>query len=122
MMKCLVGALIGVLSLSAAERVWQTGTVKEVRVDRPKFVIGVTPRDPANPSRSAAAPSIEKRFFVIETDTIRYEIRQDATSETPRLDVMVGDTATFAIEKNSIWIKDAQGREHLMKITKKKTI
>jgi hypothetical protein len=118
----LVAALMAVVCLSAAEKVWQTGTIKEVRVDRPKFVVGVVPRDPANPSRSTAAPSIEKRFFVIETGTIRYEIRQDATSDTPRLDVAVGDTATFAIDKTTIWIKDARGREHLMKITKKKTI
>ena len=106
--------------MSAAEKTWQTGTCREMKVERPKVVFGVATRDPnSGVPRSSAPPALEKRTFVIETDTTRYELRQDATSDTPRVDVLIGEPVTFAVDKNDFWIKDSDGREHKMKITRR---
>ena len=105
----------------AADKVWQTGIWRDIKVERPKVVFGVTPNNPnAGVPRSAAAA--EKRSYVIENDTERFEIRQDATVDTPRVGALVGDKVTFAIEKNTIWIKDGEGHEHRMTVTKKTSV
>jgi hypothetical protein len=118
-----LGVLLMLCSVAApawsADKVWQNGTWREVKVQRPKVVFGMTPNMPGTGApRSAAAP-MEKRSYVIETDAVRLEIRQDATADTPRVDALVGEPVTFAIEKNDIWIKDGDGREHRMRISKR---
>jgi hypothetical protein len=102
-----------------AEKTWQTGTWREVKVERPMFTLGGTPSMPnGGVPRSAAAPR-EKRTYVIETDTLRIEIRQDTTADTPHVDALVGEPVTFALEKNNIWIKDDSGREYRLGVSKK---
>ena len=102
-----------------ADRTWQTGTWREVKVERPKFTFGGTPGMPnTGVPRSAAAPR-EKRTYVIETDTLRIEIRQDTTADTPHVDALVGEPVTFALEKNTIWIKEDSGREYKLSVSKK---
>jgi hypothetical protein len=114
---CIAGLTVG---LAAAEKAWQTGTCREMKVERPKVVFGVATRDPNSAvPRSSPQAALEKRIYVIETDSTRYELRQDATVDTPRIDVLVGEPVTFAIDKNDIWIKDSDGREHKMKITRR---
>ena len=116
--------LIGLAATPAApaEKVWQTGIWRDIKVERPKVVFGVTPGNPnTGVPRSAQPASMEKRTYVIETDTQRLELRQDATVDTPRIDALVGDRVSFAIEKSTIWIKDSDGREHRMKVTKKES-
>src|SRR5215210_2718734 len=105
------------VSAWAADKVWQTGTWREVKVERPKVVFGVTPTMPGAP-RAPASP-MERRTYVIETDTLRIEVRQNVAADTPRVDAQVGETVTFAIEKNDIWIKDADGHEYRMGISKR---
>jgi len=102
-----------------ADKTWQTGTWREVKVERPKFTFGGTPSMPnSGAPRTPVAPR-EKRTYVIETDTIRIEMRQDTTADTPHVDALVGEPVTFALEKNTIWIKQDTGREYKMSITKK---
>jgi hypothetical protein len=119
----LLALLLVLCSIAApawsADKVWQKGTWREVKVERPKVVFGMTPNMPGTGApRSAAAP-MEKRSYVIETDTLRLELRQDAAADTPRVDALVGEPVTFAIEKNDIWIKDSEGHEHRMRISKR---
>jgi hypothetical protein len=102
----------------SADKVWQNGTWREVKVERPKVVFGMTPKMPGTGAPPSAGP-MEKRTYVIETDTLRLEIRQDAAADTPRVDALVGEPVTFAIEKNEIWIKDGAGHEHRMRISKR---
>ena len=52
-------------------------------------------------------------------DNLRLELKQDATVDTPRLDVLVGQEVTFAVEKNSVYVKDAKGHETKLSVTKK---
>src|SRR5262245_31668442 len=103
----------------SAERTWETGIWREAKVERPKIVFGVAPSNPdAGAPRTPPVP-MEKRTYVIETDTVRFEIRLDATVDTPRLDAPIGEPVTFALEKNDIYIKDLAGREHKMKVAKR---
>ena len=105
--------------LGAVERAWQTGTLKDVQVKRAKVVFSAAPGNPNINGHHSPPPPQETRIYIIETDDIRLELKQDATADTPRLDVLVGDPVTFAIEKNSVYIKDAQGRETKLSLTKK---
>lgn len=104
----------------SAERTWQTGIWREAKTERPKVVFGVAPNNPnTGAPRTSPPAAMEKRTYVIETDTVRLEIRLDATVDTPRIDALIGEPVTFALEKNDIYIKDLEGREHKMKVTKR---
>jgi hypothetical protein len=103
--------------LDAAERVWQTGTLQDVKIDRPKVNFGVPSRDPSTNLPRAAA-SREIRTYIIHTDNLRLELRQDATTDTPRLDVRVGEPVTLALDKKTVYVKDDSGKEHKLSLRK----
>ena len=114
-------ALVVSLSVSAfaVERVWQKGTWRDVQVKRPKVVFGITPNGPATGAPRASSPAAqETRSYVIETDTMRFELRENSTVDTPRMDVLVGDPVEFAVEKKNVWVKDQEGREHKLSLIK----
>lgn len=105
----------------AAERAWQTGKWIDVQIVRPKVVFGMISRDPAQGGRRSAPPAREDRLYVIETDELRLEITQKANVDLPRIDAMIGEPVTFALEKKTIYIKDASGKEHKLSVAKKTT-
>ena len=106
-------------SVWTAERVWQKGTWREFQVKRPKVVFGIAPNSPnTGVPRSSPPASQEIRTYVIETDTLRLELRENATVDTPRIDVLVGEPVEFAIEKKNVWIKDQDGRERKLSLVK----
>ena len=94
----LLGAFALSIVVAAAEREWQKGTWEDYTVERPRVLFSAQPRDPNN---NIPAPPRETRTFVIETDTHRLELRQDATSDTPRIDVFLGQPVLFAIDKKT---------------------
>ena len=102
-----------------ADRTWQTGTWREVKVERPKITFGVTPSIPNTGAPRSPGTPRERRTYVIETDTLRIELRQDTTADTPHVDALVGDPVTFALEKNDIYIRDDSGREYKLSVSKK---
>ena len=112
-----IGVLCGYAAIGAAERVWQTGTWREVKVERPRVLFSVQSRDP-NSNVPQTAPARETRTYVIETETLRLELRQDATVDTPRIDVLIGEPVTFALEKKTVYVKDEEGREHKLSVRK----
>ena len=109
-------AVVGAAAV-AADREWQNGTWREAKVERPKVLFSVQTRDP-NSNLPRIPPAREVRTFVIETSTHRLELRQDATVDTPRIDVLLGQPAEFAIEKKTIYVKDSEGREHRLSLRK----
>ncbi len=114
----LLGVVIcGQIAMFGAEREWQTGTWREVQVDRPRVSFGVQSRDPNSPV-PRTAPAREIRTYVIETDTLRLELRQDAVGDAPRIDAAIGERVTFALEKKAVYIKDPDGREHRLTVRK----
>lgn len=111
-----VCGLLGV-GTGAQDRRWETGTWRESKIERPKVMFGVQSRDPnSNVPRTAAAREI--RTFVIDTKTHRLELRQDATVDTPRIDIMVGQSVQLAIEKKTVYVKDGLAREHKLSLRK----
>jgi len=62
---------------------------------------------------------MEVRTYVIETATLRLELRENARADVPRLDAMVGEPVTFALEKNTVYIKLGDRDEHRLSVTKK---
>ena len=109
------------VTVIAEEREWQTGTWRETKIERPKVLFSVQSRDPnSNLPRTAAAREI--RTFVIDTRTHRLELRQDATVDTPRIDVLIGEPVVIAIEKKTVYVKDAGGREHKLNLRKQTTL
>ena len=116
-------ALLFAVSLSvsalAADRVWQKGTWRDMQVKRPKVVFGVSPNSPSTGAPRTSPPaSQEVRTYVIETDTTRFELRENTTVDSPHLDVLVGEPVQFAVEKKTVWVKDQDGREHKLSLVK----
>lgn len=113
----LVIVALGWVGVSGAERVWQTGIWRDVTVERPKVLFSVQSRDP-NSNLPRTTPAREVRTYVIETETLRLELRQDATVDTPTIDVLIGQPVTFALEKKTLYVKDQDGKEHRLSVRK----
>ena len=122
MSRRLLALLLCVIAVSTAlaERQWQKGTWREAKINRPRVTFNVQPRDP-NSNLPPAAQTREIRTYVIETQTLRLHLRQDATADTPRIGVLVGDPVTFALEKKTVYVRD-DGREYKLSVTKQEKI
>jgi hypothetical protein len=112
----IICAAVGVAAI-AEERQWQSGTWREAKIERPKVLFSVQSRDP-NSSLPRTAAAREIRTFVIDTHTHRLELRQDATVDTPRIDALVGQPVVIAIDKKTVYVKDAEGKEHKLSLRK----
>lgn len=115
----LAAALCVLLSLAAMaeERQWQNGIWREAKTERPKVLFSVQSRDP-NSSLPRTAAAREIRTFVVETRTHRLELRQDATVDTPHIDVLLGQPVLIAIEKKTVYVKDGLGKETKLSLRK----
>jgi hypothetical protein len=118
----LLGVLLAGWSVGsdAAERKWQKGTWTDVKIDRPRFVIGVQPR-PSGPA-SEAPPMTVIRTYAIETEDLRIELKEPAPPPRRPVDAIVGDAVTFALEKNTLYVRETDGSEHRLQVTKKSEI
>ena len=106
-----------IVAAGAEERQWQSGTWRESKIERPKVMFGVQQRDP-NSSLPRTAAAREIRTFVIDTRTHRLELRQDATVDTPHIDVTIGNPVQLAIDKKTVYVKDGLAREHKLSLRK----
>lgn len=108
---------IAVVAGSAAERTWQTGTWREIRVTRPRVVIGLQP-SPHGPGPHTPTMTVV-RTYVIEGDDQRFELTDIAPASRRTVDALVGEKVTFAVQKNTIYVRGQDGFEHRLRITKK---
>ena len=104
----------------AADRQWQVGAWADVSVKRQMFDFG--PGSSAfGPPR--AAPTMralaDVRVYVIETDNLRIELRDVVQIGHRSIDATMGEAVTFAVDKKSVYVRDADGTEHRLRITKK---
>lgn len=119
-MKRSTALILVVLAGSAgagAERIWQTGTWLEIKVTRPRIVIGLQP-SPYGPGPQTPRMT-EVRTYVIETDDQRFELADVMPASRRTVDALVGERVTFAVDKNTIYVRDPDGTEHRLRITKK---
>jgi hypothetical protein len=110
-------ALIGADGL-AAERAWEMGTWAEVRTRRPRVVFGLQP-SPNGPGRQTAPATTLVRTYVIETDVLRFELTDIAPASLRTVDAIVGEAVTFAVDKNTVYVRGPNGLEHRLRVTKK---
>jgi hypothetical protein len=117
--------VIGVVGLSAvvcaADRRWQTGmwTAADTKRQMIDFGPGATPfeRGSSTPALRALA---DVSTYVIETADLRLELRDVAPiGRRSSLVAVVGQPVVFALEKNSLYVRDANGIEHKLRVTKK---
>src|ERR1700693_4268483 len=112
-----VGLLTANVWAAGPARAWQRGTWRDVHIVRPRVVFGPVRR----PGIGSPAPAIaEVRTYVIETDDLRLELKENTTADARRIEATVGEPVTFALEKNIVYIKEGDG-EHKLGVTKKIT-
>ena len=116
-------ALVALSVVHAADRHWQTG--KWIDVNQKRRIVdfgpGASPFGsgggrPSTPSMRAEA---DVRLYVIETDTLRLELEDVVKVNTRSLDAVIGLPVTFALEKNTVYVRDSAGVEHKLRVTKK---
>jgi hypothetical protein len=114
-------ALASICVMTAAERHWQTGKWIDVSVKRRMvdFGPGASPFGDGRPSSPAMRAQADVRVYVIETDTLRLELEDVVKVNSRSIDAVIGLPVTFALEKNSVYVRDADGLEHKLRVTKK---
>ncbi len=121
------GAILGFCILSAcvhpavaAGRQWQTGTWTDVAVKRQMvdFGPGASPFARSRPDPAMRAMA-DVHVYVIETDALRIELEDVVRVNKRSLDAIVGQPVTFALDKKAVYIRDAAGIEHKLRLTKK---
>ena len=121
-MRAIVLAIVCLAAADArtAGRQWQTGTWVDVSTARQMvdFGPGQSSFGPPNAALEMRALA-EVRVFTIDTETARYEIRDTVPISRRSIEVRIGGPATFAVEKNTVYVRDPDGTEHKLRLTKK---
>jgi hypothetical protein len=111
----LSSVLAASFALSAADREWQRGVWAEVTIKRPKFVLGVQPR-----SRAGQPPVMTVvRTYVIDAEDLRLELKEPSPPPLRSVDALVGEPVTFALEKNTVYVRGADGTEYRLQVTRR---
>ena len=112
--------LMSAVTSLVAERHWQTGTWGDVTTRRKliDFGPGASPfgRAGSQPTMRAMA---DVRQFVIETEELRIEMEDTVPIGRRSIEPVVGAAVTFALDKKAVYVRDAEGREHKLRLTKK---
>ena len=117
----IVSVLAFVSVVGGAERHWQTGKWIDVNVKRRMvdFGPGASPFGGGQRSAPAMRAMADVRVYVIETDELRLELEDVVQVNTRSIDAVIGLPVTFALEKNSVYVRDADNVEHKLRVTKK---
>jgi hypothetical protein len=100
---------------AAADREWRSGIWAEVKVTRPKFVFGVQQRNPVT-----QAPEMTLvRTYVIQSEDLRLELKEPMPRPGRPVDALAGEPVTFALEKNTVYIRGDDGIEYRLQVTKR---
>ena len=81
------------------------------------FGAGSTPFD-----RGRSVPTLramaDVRIFVIETETMHLELKDVVQIDKRSVEAEVGQPVTFALDKKTIYVRDPDGTEHKLRVTK----
>ena|SRR5579864_3325405 len=115
-----VVAAMGVVPASAAERRWETGTWVDATTKRQMLDFGPGSSGFGPPGAGVQMRALaDVRVFVIETDTLRLELRDTVPINRRSIEARIGAPVTFALEKNTVYVLDENGVEHKLRVTKK---
>lgn len=110
-----IALMIADSSVASGERDWRRGTWVEVKITRPKFVFGVQPRNPV----TQAPEMTVVRTYVIDAEDLRLELKEPMPRPQRPVDAMVGESVTFALEKNTVYVRGDDGTEYRLQVTKR---
>src|SRR5262245_5688554 len=108
--------VVSAMVASAADRAWRRGIWVEVTVKRPRFVIGMQP-SPRNRGQSPEMTVV--RTYVIDSEDLRLELKEPMPAPLRSVDAMVGDEVTFALEKNTVYVRGTDGIEYRLQVVKR---
>jgi hypothetical protein len=104
----------------AADRHWQTGTWGDVTTRRKMIDFGPGSSGFGRPGSSPTMRAMaDVRRFVIETDAVRLEMEDTVPIGRRSIEVTIGAMATFALEKNVVYVRDPDGVQHKLRLIKK---
>ncbi|HMD34741.1 MAG TPA: hypothetical protein VKH42_07230 [Vicinamibacterales bacterium] len=115
------GVIIVALTVvcAAAERKWQTGTCMDVGTKRDARVgAGAADSGPFVRSGVSKGTLPEVATFVIETESVRIEAQELQPIGPGSLNFKAGDPVSFAVDKKTLYVRDANGAEHRLLVTK----
>jgi hypothetical protein len=116
----LLGLLMLAVTVGAADKNWQEGIWGEIGTKRQivDFGPGASPfgRPGSSPSMRALA---DVHTYVIETDDLHLELRDVVAVGRQSVEVTPGAPVTFAVQKNTVYVRDADGTEHKLRVIKK---
>ena len=106
--------------VSAADQRWQTGTWTEAETKRQliDFGPGASPFGRGSPAGTMRALA-DVSTYVIETDDLRLELKDVVPIGHRSVDVTVGTSVTFALAKNTVYVRAPDGTEHKLRVAKK---
>ena len=122
-----VPALLLIAAVSAVagpKRHWQTGTLVDAGRKHDLAIGGAASRTrPPFPPGGVVPISNgvpEVGTYVIETAELRLELEAMVPAKGSEFEheVTVGQPVTFALEKNTVYVKLANGREHRLRVVK----
>jgi hypothetical protein len=117
-------ALVFVLLLvavdAAAERRWQTGTWADVGVKRRVVDFGPGASGFGRPNSTPAMRAMaDVHTYVIEAGNQRFELEDVVQVGRLSVDAVVGQSVTFAVDKKTVYVRDANSAEHRLRLVKK---
>ena len=105
-----------------AERRWQTGTWFDVGVKRRVIDFGPGSSGFGRPNNSPPMRAMaDVHTYVIEIGEVLLELEDVVQVGRRSVEAVVGTSVTFAVEKKTVYIRDADGAEHKMRLKKKTT-
>src|SRR5437899_8806050 len=117
-----VGAILVVLAIglcAAADRQWQTGTWTDAGVARDLWIGGAGGSARLGRTPTVTTTTSHVATYVIETADLRFDLKDVVPVGRSPLDVTVGQPVTFAVSKNTVYIRNADGSEHRLRLIKK---
>ena len=113
--------LAAAIAATAADKQWQTGTWGEVGTKRQivDFGPGASPFGGGRTSSPSMRAMADVRTYVIETDSLHLELKDVVAVGRRTVEATPGEPVTFAIQKNTVYIRDPDGTEHTLRVTKK---
>ncbi len=117
----IAGLLIAAAAtLTAADKVWQTGAWGEILTKRQMVDFGPGSSPFGNPTSSPSMKALADVYvYIIETNDLHLEAEDLVPVGRRSVEVIPGGAVTFALEKKAVYVRDADGTEHKLRVTKK---
>jgi len=112
---------VAMTSLAAADKQWQTGTWGDVGTKRQivDFGPGASPFGGGRTSAPSMRAMADVRTYVIETEDLHLELKDVVAVGRRSIEATPGTPVTFALQKNKVYVRDPDGTEHTLRVTKK---